>query len=551
VTQVKDLLDRYHADLSARSPWMQFWQRIYDIHAPNRADFTEDHSPGQTRTQEVYDATPRLAARALATALDGLLKAKSSRWFWLTVKDRKLLESHEIQLYLELKRELMWQAVYDVSARFAQRSSEVDLDLVLAGIGYLWIGMNSNKTGLAFKSFHPSTATIRENADGVVDSSTLTVQYTARQAVQRFGVEKIGRRTREALTGTAPQKAKKFKFVQLILPRDDRDAKKMGNLNMPFASVWIDVDSEHKISESGFEEFPLAIPRWETSPGDVYPRGPAAYSAPDARTLNTITKTLLVGGQMAVDPPKWVAADGMLSPVRTFPGGLTVIDGEVAREMKGPPIGQLDLAGNIPLGREMQNDYRIQIEKAFFKDIFDLPQEGPEMTATEIVARKEQFLRNIGPVFGRLEADYIGHITMRVHNLMERAGAFPPPPADLEDVPIQFEYISPIQQAKRQLDAAGFVRTMEILGPIASLKPEIMDNFDTDAVARDAPEYAGMPQKWIMSQEEVDATRQQRAEAQQAQQQLDAAEQGASAIEKLGGAAASAASAGVSGDAAE
>ena len=548
---VTNLLDLYHADIEVRSPWLQFWQRIYDLHSPNRADFTEDHGKGQSRVSEIYDSTPRLSARSLRTSIGSLLHDKSSQWFWMTVDDDDLMDDDEIKLHLEVVRRRMWKAVYDVRSRFVQRSGEVDGDLVLAGIGYLWIGMNEAQSGLSFKSYHPAKATIREDADGVINATNLTSHFTASQAVKKYGLENVGKLTQEAFDGTAKDRAKKFEFVQMIMPREDHEVRRFGNQNMPYSSVTLDIDSEKIIKEGGFREFPLAIPRWETSPDEVYTRGPAAYAAPDGRTLNAMTKTLLVGGQMAVDPPKWATSDGVLSPFRTFPGGLTIIDGEAAKEMRGPPIGQLDLTGNIPLGREMQQDYRNNVEKAFMKDIFRLPTQGPEMTAAEIFERKEEYLREIGPVSGRLGADYMGHTTMRVYALMERAGAFPPKPEKLEGVPIEFEYINPAEIAKRQLDAAGFSRAMEVIAPAVEFYPDVLDNFNFDAVARDSPQYTGMPQRWINDQEGVDETREKRAKQREAQQQAEAADQGAGTVEKLGRAAASAASAGLSPDAAQ
>ncbi len=551
LTAVQNLLDLFHADVAARSPWMDFWQRLYDLHLPNRADFTSDYGKGQSRVAEIYDSTPRLSARSLRTSIGSLLHDKSSHWFWMTVDDDDLMDDDEVKLYLEILRRRMWKAIYDVRSRFVQRSGEVDSDLVVAGIGYLWIGMNEAQTGLSFKSYHPANATIREDADGVINAANLIENYTAKQAVKKWGLNNVGKLTQEAFNGTAKDRAKKFEFVQMIMPREDHEIRRFGNQNMPFSSVTLDIKSEHIIKEGGFREFPLAIPRWETSPGELYARGPAAYAAPDGRTLQSMTKTLLVGGQMAVDPPKWATGDGVLSPFRTFPGGLTIIDGEAAKEMRGPPIGQLDLAGNIPLGREMQQDYRDNVEKAFMKDIFRLPTQGPEMTAAEIFERKDEYLREIGPVSGRLGADYMGHSTMRVHALMDRAGAFPPKPEKLDGVPIEFEYINPAEIAKRQLDAAGFSRAMEVIGPAVEFAPEVLDNFNFDAVARDAPQYTGMPQRWITRQEDVDATREQRAKQQEAQQAAEAADQGAGTVEKLGRAAASAASAGLSPDAAQ
>ena len=51
----------------------------------------------------------------------------------------------------------MWDAIYRASARFLQRSGEVDLDLVVFGTGLLFTGENARRDGLLFRSM-PLTA---------------------------------------------------------------------------------------------------------------------------------------------------------------------------------------------------------------------------------------------------------------------------------------------------------------------------------------------------------------------------------------------------------
>ena len=71
--RARDLLDR-HARLKAeRSVWERHWQQLAEVMLPKRAEFTAPSMPGEKRTAEIYDGTPMLARRGLATAIDGLL----------------------------------------------------------------------------------------------------------------------------------------------------------------------------------------------------------------------------------------------------------------------------------------------------------------------------------------------------------------------------------------------------------------------------------------------------------------------------------------------
>jgi len=503
---IHNLLDRHKAMVGRRSPWMNYWQQLADVLLPNQADFTSMRTPGEQRGTGIYDGSPRLALRDLASTLDGLLKSKTSQWFDVAVDDEDLGDTEEVKRWLEAVKERMWDAIYRTKARFIQRGGEVDLALSCFGWGVLWIQENRLRNGLLFRSFHNSQVTIDENDEGIIDVIAVEEESTARQAdmIYRKAGKDAPREIRDALTKSGNVAEQKFKFVQIVLPREDRQADAFGPRGMEFRSALIDVKAEAIVSESGFAEFPAAVPRWETSPGEIYPRGPGMMALPDAKTLQAMGKTLLVGGQRAVDPPIWVLNDSVMSPLRTMPGGVTVLDNS---DSSGAPVGVFPVSTNLPLGREMQNDYRKQVEAAFFKNVFSLPIEGPDMTATEVIARKEEFIRVIGPVFGRLESDYIGHVVARVFGIMERAGAFPQRPDIMLEQKVTFRFQSPIQQARKQLEIAGLSRSLQLLAPLAAVQPEIMDVFDGEQIARDSSEWGTVPTKWIKSKRAVEEMR--------------------------------------------
>ena len=514
--RVHDLLARLKRMGEQRRQWESHWQELAEYLLPKRADFTTTAQPGGKRTEKQFDATPMQAARGLAASLDGLLKPKTQRWFSLRAADEALNETHDVKLWLRAAEDRLFNAFYEPSARFLQRSAEVDLDLVVFGTGVLFIGERSDESGLLFQSLHLRDSFVGENADGEIDTIFRVLRLTASQAAQKFGAEKLGRRTKEAMDRN--REDEEFEFLQAVLPRHDRDARRADATNMKFASLIVDIGSEHLIGESGFRDFPFVIPRWDTASGEVYGRSPGMLALPDIKTLNAMGKTILEAGHKIVNPPLLVPNDGIGANPRTFPGGVTPFDAGLLLQTGGrPPITPLYTGGNIPIGREMQNDMRGQVWSAFFRNVLQLPFDGPQMTATEILERKAEFMRVIGPTFGRLEADYTGPMVERAFRLMMRAGAMLKPPDALAGADIRFEYASPIAKAQKQIDAAALGKTVADLGALAAQNPAILDNFDDDRVAREIADANGLPQHWIRSSEEVADRRGQREQAAQAQ----------------------------------
>ena len=347
---------------------------------------------------------------------------------------------------------------------------------------------------------------------------------TARQAAARWGRKAIGPKVREALEDGRPDDA--FEFLHVVMPRADRDPERRDNRNLPFASVWIEIASEHKIGESGFHELPYAVPRWDTASGELYGRSPGMIALPDAQSLNQMGKTLLRAGHKAVDPPLFVPDESVTGTLRTWPGGITYFDPDVLRATGGrDPVFPLQTGTNLPFGRDMQADGREQVWAAFFRNILNLPAGGPQMTATEVIERKDEFIRTVGPVFGRLEADYTSAVVERVFGVMFRAGAFPQPPEALRGRDVHFEYASPVERARKEIEAAAARRNVEVLAPYVQADPSLMDIFDGDKIVRAVSEANGLPQDWLRPREEVEAMRAQRVQAaQQAAQAFQAAQ---------------------------
>lgn len=508
-----DILERHKSLASKRDLWKPLWQDLADILFPNRSGFTSPLIPGREAAIEIYDTTPMQARRALATAIGEFVMPSSPRRLRVWSNDPGIDDDDEAKAWFDVAADRMWGAIYDPQARLVQQKWAVDNDLSAFGLGYLWTGESRDRSRLAFRSLNIANCAIDEDSDGIIDTIFIERHFTARQAAQRFK-NRIPPKVAEALGKTAfpAEKDKRFLFVQGIYPRADRDPRRADNLSMPFANCIVSVEDETIVEESGFQEFPVACPRWEVSAGEVYPRSPGMVALPDSRTLQSMGHTLLVGGQRAIDPPIWIADDAALSAVRTFPGGLTVIDSTSVRDTGGKPIGHLETGANIPIGREMQDDYRKMVVSAFYKEVFSLPQSSG-MTATEVLERKQEFLRTAAPTLGPISEDYGGATLRRVFGIMMRAGAFLPPPDILLGRDVQFEFASPIQQARRQIETAGVARAFEFLGPIITLQPETADNFDGDEIVRDVPEAFDMPQRWIRGNDKVDGMRQARQQA--------------------------------------
>ena len=516
-SRVKELLSRRQALRNRRGLWDSHWDDLARVQLPRRLGFVTQTSEGDRRTEDIFDGTPMQAARGLANAVGGFLRPDGEQWHLIRTVEDADGATDEAKDWLADTDERMRAAFDNPKARMRQAKGEADADLVVLGTAAVFTGQTD--TSLLFQTLHLKDALPVFDEVGNPEGMFRDRRLTVRQAVARFTLEKLSETVKQLHENNKLDEY--VSFVHVVVPRAEGRIDALLARNLPWADLWIEIEEQKLVSSGGFHEFPFSVPRWDTSSGEEYGRSPGMIALPDSNTAQAMGSTLLIAGQRAADPPLAVPDDSTFDAPNTFPGGLAYYDLESARAVGRIPIAPLDSGGNIPLTREMQNDTREQIRNAFFRDILRLPVPGPQMTATEINARKEEFIREIGPVFGRLETDYTAPDVERPFQIMLRAGALAPIPEVLQGRSVRFEYQSPIKRIRQQIEAAAARAWAEEIVVLSQAKPEALDLINVDALGRFTAEAAGLPNDIVNGTDEVARLRQERAEAQAAAAQME------------------------------
>jgi plasmid maintenance system antidote protein VapI len=154
-------------------------------------------------------------------------------------------------------------------------------------------------------------------------------------------------------------------------------------------------------------------------------------------------------------------------------------------------------------------------------------------TATEIDARKEEKLIQLGPVLERFENEALDPAINCVFDIMLRGGLFPPVPQELSGQKIKVEYISMLAEAQKAASTASVERLAQFVGNISALVPGAADNVDWDEMIDEYADMLGVSPKIIMATQKVMQIRNQRNQQMQQQQMLQnsmAAAQGAETL---------------------
>jgi len=520
-------ISRQEALEADRRNWDYHWQEIAEVVFPRRADFISTVVKGEKKNTKVVDSTAIIANELLGAGLHGMLTNPASKWFKLRLTDPRLMKDTSVLRWLEDVERIIYMSLNSPKASFSSHMHELYLDLTAFGTGVMFIGEDPDTGDLTFSTKHLKECFLSEDMNGFIDTVYRKFSYTSRQIVQRWGIEKAGKDVREAFE--KGELDKQFDIIHCVQPRKDRDYNSLARDQLPVTSTYVLCEGKHIIDDGGFEEMPYVSPRWAKVSGETYGRGPGVSCLPDIKMLQEMAKTVLKAAQKIVDPPLLVPDDGALNPVKTVPGGLNF------RRSGSDPITPLQTGGNIPIGMEMLLDVRQRIRSGFYIDQLQL-QQGPQMTATEVLQRQEEKLRLMGPVLGRLQTELLGPMVERVFNLLNRRRKFPAAPEVLDGADYDVEYVSPLARAQRQTDANGLLRVFEIASPIIQMQPESAQIINGEDTIRWLGDLFGTPNSLFKSEEEMEQMRQQQQQAQQMamlQQGLEAAGQGADVLSKL------------------
>ena len=185
-----------------------------------------------------------------------------------------------------------------------------------------------------------------------------------------------------------------------------------------------------------------------------------------------------------------------------------------------------------------EEELRKSIREIFFVEhILELMRvQKSEMTAFEFAKKLNLLFKILGPVYGRLQREFLYIITEIGFDVMYHARAFsPPPPIMFRNGAIKTTFHNPIAKAQKAVDAETLALVMNDLAPLAQvLGSSVFDDIDPDKTSKGILSNRGFPALWTRSSDEKAALR---AVRQQQQEQDLQAEQIAQYAKSAGQAA--------------
>lgn len=519
-----------------RSNFTSVWQEIVDLFLPDDSNTSRQAQMGERRGRNRYDSTGDDATEKLANAISSTLTNPAQQWFTIHFQDDRLDQIDEVREWLEEAEEVMYPAF--AASNFYPMVQRAYLGL--AGFGTVAMfttekppTRNGAFGGYRFETWANRRYVFTEGDEGTAEKILRVIELPAEAMAERMerlaGFSGLGEAIDQIANAEDPTKRQeKVKVLHTLDPQPD------GRIVSTYDS-WQD---EHRIAEHFFHEPPVSVARWKLNVDDgPYGRSPAMKALPTMHTLNEASRLELRAWSKDIDPPLRATHRGVV-------GSIDLGAGEITYVRRGAELEPIVSGGRFDIAKFKREETREQIFSMFLVEnlrliLGDRPQ---NMTATEFVRRVAMVERELGPAFGRVQNELLTPILIRAFNILVRTRAISDPPDIVlqaaragVDLSLEVEYQGPLARAQRAEGVGVILDSVERIAAIvqATGDPTPLDRIDLDLVAKEILELSGTPASVIRGDDDVAAIRQQRAEAEAQQAQL---QQSVEATQLLGNA---------------
>lgn len=539
-TNVAELIGMGDRLFGKRENLLNFWQLLAEQFNPIDADYTTTRTLGTDYAADLMTSYPLLVARDLTDQFSTMLRPSDKAWATMEVAD---LKDQEAKRWLAWATRTQRRAMYDRAAQFVVATKAGDRDFGLMGQAVLSVNLMPDKSSLLYRNWHLRDVAWSDGLSGAVECVHRKWKNpTAYELKRIFGEKRLHENVRKHLQpGKDPYC--EIECRHIVIPTDIYHGET--KYRTPLISIFVDVENEHIIEQTGQRINEYVIPRWQRIRGSQYAASPAAIAAlPEARLLQAMTFTLLEAGEKFANPPLLGVREAIRGDIDLSASGITYVSAEYDERL-GEVLRPLvqDKSG-MPIGFEMLSRSELMLKRAFYADKLQMPTRGPEMTAYEVGQRVQQYIRDALPLFEPVETDYNGALCERTFDVLAMNGGFGPRetwPRALYDEEIDFKFVSPLRDAIDKQKGEIFMQGAQIVSTAVGLDPTAGAVVDASEALRDALEGIGFEPAWMRGREEAAAINQSEAQQAQAEQALAALGQAGAAAKDFGAAQASSA----------
>lgn len=481
------------------SKMMTFWslcQQVADLMYPAAGNITTVKTPGEDTYLVIRDPTALISLDKAGAGYIANWIPKDRLFFGVRMMDRDVAELDAAKRWTALATQILHDELF--ASNYMQQLQQTTKSLLAFGPACSYSEFSKELDCLNFKNWPMGTFVFKENSRGVPDCVSIRFKMTARQACEEYANpgEKV-----IAAASDLKTESDVFEFVHVVRPRLRRNRWLVDNLNKPYESLVVNVKEKIIVDETGFDEQPYTVARWELS-ADKYGRGRGTAMLAITKELQQMHKDLLEMGNRFNRFPLEVVRNNLENDEVDLSGdakNYVSQIGSIAAVANG-------VTGNFPVTMELLQFYQNIIRNdGFYNDIFGQFRalKGDRRVTLELELRNQEGLDQLVSAVSNIESEMFTPQLTRCVLLLLRNGRVPPPPPELRGRNFGIEYMGKLAMAAKQYQARGFVQFSQFAVNFRELYPGVEDVINVPRTITDVALAMGMKVEHLNTREEM------------------------------------------------
>lgn len=467
----------------------------------------------------------RTSALTLASAMMSYVFPQGHPWF----KFGSPLQAPDDDAFSKDEAEAWFSEATDIARAAIERSNfypemhSVMIDRCVTGTGLLLIEGDASDNNLYFTHVPAGTYGIAEDSRHQIDTVVRKVRYSLAQLLDEFGYDALHAKVQADIDRAEslynPEDA--VEVWHIVMPRQDavHASFDLAPEARPYASVYLDAQNEHILSEDGMYEFPYMCTRFVRY-------GSRVFGVSPLKNVEDTINDLMVNEECMSKLYLRSALPPMVSPAEVADqisfeaGSITVLPMQFVGSQVPRELAPVNVQGLQAMQADIDTKKK-EISDAFFTSIFqNISQQDRTMSATEVNAREAEKATNYYPTFTQLQVD-MRVFCNRVFSLLVRANEIPTANApqgiiasapDEEGVQREFvlnprlEFIGKMSQAMERIQNSSLENFLAIAFQMFSSlqNAELAAQFDWVYIIRSMARRAIPDAKCLLSKSDAD-----------------------------------------------
>ena len=449
---------RYERARGVAYIWWPLLEAAYHYCVPNRNMFYyTNQTQGAQKNVKVYDTTQVAATISFVSKVQSALTPPQQTWAQLEAGDA--IEDKDIQEDVDRQLQKLTDKIFSYirASNFDLAINECYYDLAI-GTAVLVCNEGDDENPLQFSSIPLDQVAIEESINHRIETCFRTWSEVRIQDIMELWPNAIITSTMQQQLQDDPGATVKNLVEACIYEVTDK--------KYPYRYVlWNDNDM---LLNEKRESSEFIIFRWSKINNEVFGRGVAINALPSILSLQTAAYFEYTAANLNICKPYMAYSDGVFNPWTFRMAPNTIIP--VAPNSNGQfPIQPLPDVANPSFMQLTTMDLRQQINTLMFANPLGNINDAPGKTATELALRQRNLAEEIGPIFTRLQQEFLQRIIERVIYILVRKDKIKN--IEVNGQAVRLRYKSPLTISQGQQDVSAFMQYYQILQQIVG--PEL------------------------------------------------------------------------------